>query len=58
MKKIVFKGCATAIITPFNEKNEIDYFTFSKIIKNQIEKGINAIVVCGTTGEAATLLPS
>lgn len=55
MKKTVFKGCATAIITPFNERNEINYEEFKRIINFQIENGVNAIVVCGTTGEAATL---
>ena len=55
MKEIVFKGCATAIVTPFNEENEIDYALFQRLVNFQIEKGIHAIVVCGTTGEAATL---
>lgn len=55
MKKTVFKGCATAMVTPFNEKNEIHYEEVKKIVNFQIENGIKAIVVCGTTGEAATL---
>ncbi len=54
MKNTVFKGAATAIITPFKD-NKIDYESFKKLIDWQIEEGINAIVVVGTTGEASTL---
>lgn len=54
MKKTVFTGIATAIITPLNE-NGIDYAAFEKLIEWQINEGINAIVVCGTTGEGSTL---
>lgn len=55
MKDIIFKGCATAIVTPFNEKNEINFDEFKKLINFQIDNKVNAIVVCGTTGEAVTL---
>ena len=55
MKKTVFKGIATALITPFAEDGGIDYGQFGKIIDWQIESGIDALVVCGTTGEASTL---
>lgn len=54
MKKIIFKGCGTAIVTPFNETG-VDYDTFDKLIENQINEGIDAIIVCGTTGEASTM---
>ena len=54
MKKTVFTGAATAIITPFKD-NKIDYESFEKLINWQIGEGIDAIVVCGTTGEASTL---
>lgn len=54
MKKPIFEGMATAIITPITE-NGIDYEAFKKLIDWQIEEGINAIVVCGTTGESSTL---
>ena len=54
MKNTVFKGAATAIITPFKD-NKIDYEQFAKLIDWQIAEGIDAIVVCGTTGEASTL---
>ncbi len=54
MKKTVFTGAATAIITPFKD-NKIDYESFARLINWQIDEGIDAIVVCGTTGEASTL---
>ena len=54
MKKTVFKGAATALITPFDEKG-INYEQFGRIIDWQIESGINGLVVCGTTGEASTM---
>ena len=55
MKKTVFTGAATAIITPFDENNNVDFDKLGKLIDWQIEKGINAIVICGTTGESSTL---
>ena len=54
MKNTVFTGAATAIITPFKNGN-IDYESFKKLIEWQIAEGIDAIVVCGTTGEGSTL---
>ncbi len=54
MKNTVFTGVATAIITPLNE-NGIDFEKFGKLLDWQIAEGINAIVVCGTTGESSTL---
>ncbi len=54
LKPTIFTGAATAIITPF-KKGLIDYESFGKIIDDQIARGIDAIVVAGTTGEAATL---
>ncbi len=54
MKNTVFKGVATALITPLTE-NGIDYDAFGRLIDWQIDEGINALVVCGTTGEASTL---
>jgi len=53
-KTRVFTGAATAIITPF-KNGVIDYEAFGGILEYQITQGINGIVVCGTTGEAATL---
>ena len=54
MKKTVFTGAATAIVTPLNE-NGVDYEQFGRLIEWQIESGIDAIVVVGTTGEGSTL---
>ena len=54
MKKTVFEGAATAIITPLNESG-IDYENFGRLIDWQIAEGIDAIVACGTTGEGSTL---
>lgn len=53
-KKSLFKGCATAIITPFSG-GVVDYDAFGKLIDRQIECGIDALVICGTTGESCTL---
>ena len=54
MKKTVFTGAATAIVTPLTE-NGVDYENFERLINWQIEQGIDAIVACGTTGESSTL---
>ena len=55
MKPIVFTGAAVAIITPFNEDGSVNYDCFGKIIEDQIAGSTDAIVVCGTTGESATM---
>lgn len=52
--KTVFKGVATALITPIDE-NGVNYEKLGKLIDWQIEEGINALVICGTTGESSTL---
>ena len=54
MKKIIFKGCGTAIVTPFNE-NGVDFEEFKKLIEFQIENKVDSIIVCGTTGESSTM---
>ncbi len=54
MKKILFKGVATALATPFT-KTGVNFDEFKKFIDIQINSGINALVVCGTTGEASTM---
>ena len=54
MKKILFKGCGTAIATPFDE-NGVNLKEFEKLLENQIREGVDAIIVCGTTGESATM---
>ncbi len=53
-KKTVFTGIATALITPLNESG-IDYDQFGRLIDWQIDEGIDALVICGTTGEGSTL---
>lgn len=54
MKKPVFEGAATAIVTPFKDST-IDYEAFDRLLDFQLSAGIDAIVVCGTTGESAVL---
>ena len=54
MKKTVFTGAATALITPFDE-NGVNYEKLGRLIDWQIDSGIDALVVCGTTGEASTM---
>lgn len=53
----IFKGAATALITPTTEHG-VDYEAFGKLIDWQIEQGIDALVIAGTTGEGATLTDS
>ncbi len=52
--KSVFKGAATALVTPLNE-NGIDYENFERLLNWQVDEGINALVICGTSGEGSTL---
>lgn len=54
-KPVLFTGAGVAIITPFNEDQSVNYEKFTEIVEYQLEKGTDAIVVCGTTGEAKTL---
>lgn len=54
MKKPLFTGSAVAIVTPFSE-NGVNYQTLAELIEFQIKGGSDAIVVCGTTGEASTM---
>lgn len=51
----IFTGAAVAIITPFKENLEVDYEELGKLIDFQIENGTDCIVICGTTGESATM---
>lgn len=53
-KRSIFKGAATALITPFCD-GEVDYTALGLLIDRQIDCGIDALVICGTTGENATL---
>ena len=54
MKKIIFKGCGTAIVTPFNESG-VNFEEFGRLIEDQIKNKVDSIIVCGTTGEASTM---
>lgn len=54
MKKILFKGCGTAIATPFT-KDGVNFEEFKKLLEFQIQEGADAIIVCGTTGESSTM---
>ena len=53
-KKLVFSGAGTAMITPF-KNGQVDYEAFGNMIERQINGGIDALIICGTTGEAAAL---
>jgi 4-hydroxy-tetrahydrodipicolinate synthase len=57
MKKTIFKGMATAMVTPMKADKTVDYEALGRFIEFQIENGINALVAVGTTGESATLEP-
>ncbi len=53
-KNILFEGTATALITPFT-RGKVDYSALSKLLDFQLDNGVNAVVVLGTTGEPATM---
>ena len=54
----IFEGAGVAIITPFHTDGSIDYDKFGEVIEQQIANQTDAIIVCGTTGESAKMLPS
>src|SRR3954462_15453686 len=51
----MFTGCGTALVTPFKKDLSLDEPTLRRLIRRQIEAGINFLVPCGTTGESPTL---
>lgn len=53
----IFTGCGVAIITPFNEDTTVNYDALEKLLEFHVENHTDAIVICGTTGESATLTP-
>ena len=55
MKKTVFTGAGVAIITPMHEDGSVNYEKLKEIIDFQIENSTDAIIICGTTGESATM---
>lgn len=57
MRAPVFTGVCPALVTPFHESGSIDFDAFAKLIDYQISSGVDAVCVCGTTGESATLSP-
>lgn len=52
---MIFEGSGVALVTPFNEKNEVDYFILKKLIDYQISNGTKALIILGTTGESPTI---
>lgn len=54
MKKVVFKGCGTALVTPFTNDG-INFEELRKLIEFQILEGVDSLVICGTTGESSTM---
>lgn len=55
MGNLIFTGAASAIVTPMNSDFTVNYEKFRKLLEWQINEGISALVICGTTGESATL---
>ncbi len=55
MKKTIFTGAATALVTPMNSDTSVNYEALKNLVNEQIEAGIDALVICGTTGEKSTL---
>ena len=55
MNQSIFRGIATALITPFTSSGAVDYEAYGRLIDWQIESGIDALVTCGTSGEGPTL---
>ncbi len=57
MAEFIFRGAGTAIVTPFTMDDQIDFDAFRRHVEQQIEGGVDALVVLGTTGENATIWP-
>ncbi len=55
MKKTLFIGCGTALVTPFTQDNKVNFEELKKLLEFQIEQGTDSIIICGTTGEASTM---
>lgn len=55
MKKTVFTGCGTALVTPMKDDLSVNYEALGKLVEFQIENGADALIIAGTTGESATL---
>ena len=55
MKKTVFTGSGVAIVTPMHQDGTVNFEELGRVLEFQIENGTDAIIICGTTGESATL---
>lgn len=55
MRSPVFTGCCTALVTPFEAGGAVDYAALDRLLEAQLTAGVDALCVCGTTGESATL---
>ena len=55
MKKLIFKGAAVALVTPMQSDGSVNYKVLGDLIEHQIKNETDALVICGTTGESATL---
>lgn len=55
MKNPIFKGIGTALVTPMTEAGQVDYAAVERLVDFQLQGGIDALIVCATTGEAPTL---
>ncbi len=55
MKQQIFKGAATALVTPMNQDGSVNFKKLEELVNEQIENSIDALVICGTTGEKSTL---
>ena len=51
----IFKGAGVALVTPMNEDLSVNYEKLEELVNFHVENGTDAIIICGTTGEAATL---
>ena len=54
----MFTGCGTALVTPFRRDFSLDEETMRRLVRRQIDAGIDFLVPCGTTGESPTLTPT
>ena len=55
MKKRIFTGAATALVTPMNSDGSVNYSRLETLVEEQVKSGIDALLICGTTGEKSTL---
>lgn len=54
MKKVIFKGCGTALVTPFTNDG-INFEELRRLIEFQVLEGVDSLIICGTTGESSTM---